>query len=182
MMLATRTIARLPRASICRRLLAPIIVADYFIHDHCRGHPFFFYLEIIILVVKYTHGTIGSRYCNDRDMPRMPADIIDERRIRAKAAKARTVTASKYIKQPAVATDNEAILDSAKEKMRTHGIAPPEKGQADRAFLTGKGKVVPCPRCGTDNTHMVSAFGSTACKAHFSCKECLEPFEHFKCI
>ncbi len=81
---------------------------------------------------------------------------------------------------PAWTTD--WILDSAKEKMRIHGIAPPEKGQADRAFLTGKGKVVPCPRCGTDNTHMVSAFGSTACKAHFSCKECLEPFEHFKCI
>lgn len=81
---------------------------------------------------------------------------------------------------PAWTTD--WILPSAHEKMRMHGIAPPEQSSADRAFLTGEGKIIPCPRCQSLNTRMVSAFGSTACKAHFTCEDCLEPFEHFKCI
>lgn len=81
---------------------------------------------------------------------------------------------------PAWTTD--WILPSAHEKMREHGIAPPEQASADRAFLTGEGKIIPCPRCGSRDTKMVSAFGSTACKAHFTCTSCLEPFEHFKCI
>jgi ring-1,2-phenylacetyl-CoA epoxidase subunit PaaD len=81
---------------------------------------------------------------------------------------------------PAWTTD--WILPSAHEKMREHGIAPPEQASADRAFLTGEGKIIPCPRCDSRDTKMVSAFGSTACKAHFTCTSCLEPFEHFKCI
>jgi len=81
---------------------------------------------------------------------------------------------------PAWTTD--WILPSAHAKMREHGIAPPEQASADRSFLTGEGKVIPCPRCGSRDTKMVSAFGSTACKAHFTCTACLEPFEHFKCI
>ena len=66
--------------------------------------------------------------------------------------------------------------------MKANGIAPPQGKSADRAFLTGQGKVVPCPWCKSDQTTMVSAFGSTACKAHFKCNACLEPFEHFECI
>ena len=81
---------------------------------------------------------------------------------------------------PAWTTD--WLLPSAHEKMRQNGIAPPQGSSADRAFLTGEGKVLACPHCKSNNTRMVSAFGSTACKAHFTCNECLEPFEHFKCI
>ena len=81
---------------------------------------------------------------------------------------------------PAWTTD--WLLPSAHEKMRQNGIAPPQGSSADRAFLTGEGKVLDCPHCKSNNTRMVSAFGSTACKAHFMCNECLEPFEHFKCI
>ena len=44
---------------------------------------------------------------------------------------------------PAWTTD--WILPSAYEKMRAHGIAPPEGQSADRAFLTGQGKVIPAP-------------------------------------
>ena len=81
---------------------------------------------------------------------------------------------------PAWTTD--WILPSAYDKMRANGIAPPEGRSADRAFLTGQGKTIPCPRCTSTNTTMVSAFGSTACKAQFKCLDCLEPYEHFKCI
>ena len=30
------------------------------------------------------------------------------------------------------------------------------------------------------DTREVSRFGSTACKAHHTCRACLEPFDHFK--
>jgi ring-1,2-phenylacetyl-CoA epoxidase subunit PaaD len=40
---------------------------------------------------------------------------------------------------------------------------------------------VPCPQCGSEDTEMISPFGSTPCKALFRCRTCLEPFDHFKC-
>ena len=39
---------------------------------------------------------------------------------------------------------------------------------------------VPCPQCGSANTTETSHFGSTACKALYSCLDCLEPFDYFK--
>ena len=39
---------------------------------------------------------------------------------------------------------------------------------------------VACPRCGATATRLVSQFGSTACKAHYRCVACLEPFDYFK--
>ena len=107
------------------------------------------------------------------------ADDIRER-LAAPAAEEMLTTDVELVYAPAWTTD--WILPSAHAKMREHGIAPPEQASADRAFLTGEGKVIPCPRCGSRDTKMVSAFGSTACKAHFTCTACLEPFEHFKCI
>lgn len=74
------------------------------------------------------------------------------------------------------------ITETAREKMRANGIAPPEGQQANRSFLLGKDRVIPCPRCRSSHTQLVSAFGSTACKAHYRCLDCLEPFDHFKCI
>jgi ring-1,2-phenylacetyl-CoA epoxidase subunit PaaD len=73
------------------------------------------------------------------------------------------------------------ISDEGREKLREYGIAPPEKGAGKRALLHG-GMGVACPRCGATATELVSEFGSTACKAAYRCRECLEPFEYFKCI
>jgi ring-1,2-phenylacetyl-CoA epoxidase subunit PaaD len=82
---------------------------------------------------------------------------------------------------PAWTTDR--IGDEAREKLRAFGIAPPERGTADKGVLFGGGaKAVPCPRCGSKKTEIVSQFGSTPCKALYSCRECLEPFDYFKCI
>lgn len=81
---------------------------------------------------------------------------------------------------PAWTTD--WISDKAREKMTQNGIAPPEGLSHDRAFLTGDDRIIPCPLCKSRDTNLVSPFGSTACKASFSCNKCLEPFEHFKCI
>ncbi len=84
------------------------------------------------------------------------------------------------IRSPAWTTD--WITEEAKKKMERNGIAPPSGQSADKAYLLGKERVIPCPRCRSAETLLVSAFGSTACKAHYQCKHCMEPFDHFKCI
>jgi ring-1,2-phenylacetyl-CoA epoxidase subunit PaaD len=86
----------------------------------------------------------------------------------------------KTILSPAWTTD--WMSEEGKEKLRAYGIAPPEKATADKSVLFGKPKVVKCPRCGSEHTELKSQFGSTACKALYICKDCLEPFDYFKCI
>ena len=71
------------------------------------------------------------------------------------------------------------INDEAKEKLRRYGISPPEGKSTDKNILLNK-KIL-CPQCNSSNTEMISHFGSTACKALYRCKDCLEPFDHFKC-
>ncbi|HTT01759.1 MAG TPA: 1,2-phenylacetyl-CoA epoxidase subunit PaaD [Steroidobacteraceae bacterium] len=70
------------------------------------------------------------------------------------------------------------LTSAARAKLAAFGIAPPASA-AERA----RGAVpVLCPRCGSSATRRVSEFGSTPCKAHYSCRDCLEPFDHFKCL
>ena len=81
---------------------------------------------------------------------------------------------------PAWTTD--WLSEQAKKKLQDYGIAPPEESTSDKSFITGKHKLVTCPRCKSKNTEQVSQFGSTACKALYKCKDCLETFDYFKCI
>ncbi|MDZ7845547.1 MAG: 1,2-phenylacetyl-CoA epoxidase subunit PaaD [Owenweeksia sp.] len=74
------------------------------------------------------------------------------------------------------------MTERGKEKLSEYGIAPPEGSSADKSVLFGKAKRVKCPHCGSTDTDMVSQFGSTACKSLYKCKDCLEPFDYFKCI
>jgi ring-1,2-phenylacetyl-CoA epoxidase subunit PaaD len=81
------------------------------------------------------------------------------------------------------------VTPEAREKLKHFGIAPPIDGTAadgmgaKAARLSGQTNfVVPCPRCGSAHTERVSQFGSTPCKAAWRCKDCLEPFDYFKCI
>ncbi len=74
------------------------------------------------------------------------------------------------------------LTDTAKTKLRSIGIAPPQEASTDKKTLFGEEIRIFCPRCGSDNTEKVSEFGSTACKAHYKCSDCLEPFDYFKCI
>jgi ring-1,2-phenylacetyl-CoA epoxidase subunit PaaD len=80
---------------------------------------------------------------------------------------------------PAWTTD--WMSDEGKRKLLAYGIAPPTR----RTASTGPVLVnlsVRCPRCGSADTRELSRFGSTACKALWSCGACLEPFDHFKAI
>lgn len=80
---------------------------------------------------------------------------------------------------PAWTTD--WITPQGREKLLAYGIAPPVD-EVDKSVLFAEAPTVPCPRCSSANTRMISQFGSTACKAHYQCNECLEPFDYFKCL
>jgi ring-1,2-phenylacetyl-CoA epoxidase subunit PaaD len=67
------------------------------------------------------------------------------------------------------------MSDTAKEKLRAFGIAPPDSVLA----------IVPevlCPRCASDGAAKISEFGSTSCKSLWVCTTCSEPFDYFKAI
>lgn len=109
-----------------------------------------------------------------------PAMRVIEEDIRAKLAEhgindlVVTTTLS-----PAWTTD--WLSENGRRKLKEYGIAPPEH-EVDKSVLFATPTVVPCPLCNSRNTKMVSQFGSTACKAHYQCNDCLEPFDYFKCL
>lgn len=71
---------------------------------------------------------------------------------------------------PAWTTD--WLSDKGRAKLEEYGIAPPRAaGGPER-----------CPRCQGEDLQKVSQFGSTPCKAHWRCRDCLEPFDYFKCL
>jgi ring-1,2-phenylacetyl-CoA epoxidase subunit PaaD len=86
---------------------------------------------------------------------------------------------------PAWTTD--WITEEGKRKLHAYGIAPPahvipaEAGiQSFPLRFFPRAPSVACPRCDSQQTERLSAFGSTACKAMYRCLACREPFEHFK--
>ena len=78
---------------------------------------------------------------------------------------------------PAWTTD--WMSEAGRRKLREYGIAPPRAASSRRA-LFGIEQVA-CPQCGSEDTEVLSEFGSTACKALWRCKSCREPFDYFKC-
>ncbi|MEO7309922.1 MAG: 1,2-phenylacetyl-CoA epoxidase subunit PaaD [Chitinophagaceae bacterium] len=74
---------------------------------------------------------------------------------------------------PAWTTD--WMTEAGKQKLKIYGIAAPDK----KFEIPADG--VECPQCHSHNTSLTSEFGSTACKALYKCKDCLEPFDYFKC-
>lgn len=62
--------------------------------------------------------------------------------------------------------------EDARAKLMAYGIAPPRAA----------GGPAHCPRCTSTHVVRISQFGSTPCKAQWQCKDCLEPFDYFKCI
>lgn len=80
---------------------------------------------------------------------------------------------------PAWTTD--WMTADGRAKLERYGIAPP----TGRAAARPAGPVpvrlsVRCPHCGSLATRELSRFGSTSCKALYSCASCQEPFDYFK--
>lgn len=103
--------------------------------------------------------------------------VIEEEVVAAlQAAGWRDVTV-RTVFQPAWTTD--WISEAGRTRLREYGIAPP--GSAATLVQLGRGAPrVTCPYCGSRDTELKSAFGSTACKALHTCHSCRQPFEHFK--
>ena len=85
----------------------------------------------------------------------------------------------KTVLSPAWTTD--WLTENGRRKLKEYGIAPPQD-EVDKSVLFSDPVVVPCPKCDSKNTKMVSQFGSPACKAHYQCLDCQEPFDYFKCL
>ncbi|HQQ95029.1 MAG TPA: phenylacetate-CoA oxygenase subunit PaaJ [Bacteroidia bacterium] len=117
---------------------------------------------------------ITPTYSGCPAMKQMEEDVI----LKLKSKGLQNVSV-KMIYHPTWTTD--WLSDQAREKLRVYGIAPPE-GKSDKSLLSTHPKSVTCPRCKSRNTEMVSQFGSTACKALYKCRGCLEVFDYFKCI
>lgn len=65
----------------------------------------------------------------------------------------------------------EWLSEETRVKLMKEGISPPTVGD----------RIITCPQCGSTNTSLLSQFGSTPCQALYSCKDCSEPFNYFKC-
>ncbi len=77
------------------------------------------------------------------------------------------------------AWSSDWISADGHRKLADYGIVPPTAAaSAMRASLAPAA----CPRCSSTRTECISQFGSTPCKALHRCRDCLEPFECFKCI
>ena len=94
--------------------------------------------------------------------------------LEAKGVRPVTVT---LVYDPAWTTD--WMSSTAKAKLKEYGIAPPLHSSCSNEVFTNN--IIECPHCQSDDTVLMSRFGSTACKALYQCNSCKEPFEYFKC-
>ena len=89
------------------------------------------------------------------------------------------VTTVRLHQQLSPAWTTDWIPDAARERLREYGIAPPD-ALVQIGDAVSKALSIPCPRCGSTATQVVSQYGSTACKALYKFLTCLEPFDAFK--
>lgn len=90
----------------------------------------------------------------------------------AKAVEVKTVLA------PAWSTD--WISAEGKRKLKAFGLAPPRTHGGD--LITTFFDIIACPRCNSNNTTLKNSFGTTLCRAIWTCNSCQETFEQFKPI
>lgn len=105
-------------------------------------------------------------------------NIIEECVISALKANGINATVKRVL-SPAWSSD--LISDEGRAKLLAYGIVPPIKPIHSPKALFGEQKLG-CPLCASSQTHQISEFGSTACKALYQCDSCHEVFEYFKCV
>ncbi len=115
---------------------------------------------------------ITPTYSGCPAMDAIRADVLE--RLRAAGWEDAEV---RMVLSPAWTTD--WITPAGREALRKFGIAPPGPRGSGPVPLTLS---VRCPRCGSPDTKEVSRFGSTACKSLWTCRSCLEPFDHVKAL
>ena len=73
----------------------------------------------------------------------------------------------------------ERFAESAHDKLRAFGIAPPGSGQT-LVQIGSRPAPVACPLCGSTDTVADSPFGPTPCRSSSYCNACRNPFEVLK--
>jgi ring-1,2-phenylacetyl-CoA epoxidase subunit PaaD len=86
------------------------------------------------------------------------------------------------IKELSPAWTTDWMTEKGRNQLRSYGIAPPNDVVGNKEQELTEESQVLCPHCGSDDTRMISEFGSTACKSLFQCNSCAEPFDLFKHI
>jgi ring-1,2-phenylacetyl-CoA epoxidase subunit PaaD len=110
-------------------------------------------------------------------------DVIREDVVRALREHGHGEVRVRTVLAPAWTTDWMSAAGRA--KLTAYGIAPPgprPPGPVPVQLTTRPREPVACPCCGSTDTREISRFGSTPCKAHHTCRACLEPFDHFKTL
>jgi ring-1,2-phenylacetyl-CoA epoxidase subunit PaaD len=118
---------------------------------------------------------ITPTYTGCPAMDRIERDLIDK----LKEKGYQTVKINTVLSPP---WTTDWISEDGLRRLEEFGIAPPVKGTADKRALFQEAPKPRCPYCKSPETQMISAFGSTACKAQYKCNSCKEPFDYFKCI
>jgi len=101
----------------------------------------------------------------------------------AKVLQAHGIKPPSIVYQLSPAWSTDWMTEAGKQKLSGYGIAPPQQHVVDISSIQRYREVQPaiaCPQCGSADTQLVSQFGSTACKALYKCRTCLEPFDYFK--
>lgn len=122
------------------------------------------------------HVTITPTYSGCPAMDSIRDDVVS-----ALAAAGYPEPQVELVLSPAWTTD--WMSEAGKRKLEEYGIAPPTGLTPVRR--TGSVRVVlavRCPQCGSLDTRETSRFGSTSCKALYSCNACQEPFDYFKVL
>lgn len=120
--------------------------------------------------------TITPTYSGCPAMDHITSDVTDA--LQAAGFENPTVN---LVLQPAWTTD--WITEEGRENLREYGIAPPTGKAAKNGpvpLTLAPPAAIACPRCGSKNTSKLAQFGSTSCKALYSCRDCFEPFDYFK--
>lgn len=117
--------------------------------------------------------TITPTFAGCPAMRVMQEDIV-------RVLKAHGATQVQVKTQLAPAWTSDWISEEARIKLKEFGLAPPAKHGGDVQVILFN--VPRCPRCNSRNTRLQNTFGSTLCRAIYTCNNCKEPFEQFKAI
>ena len=149
-----------------------------FVLDQLAGTPGITHRRMFGEYALYQHGKVVAFLCDNQCFLK-PTEA-------GRALQAADVGAYRVrsVLSPAWTTD--WITPEGHRKLRDFGIAPPAhvvtmgNARPIRLMRPAQGEHIACPQCGSHDTVLISAFGSTACKALYRCRACREPFDYFK--
>ena len=121
------------------------------------------------------HVTITPTYSGCPAMAEIHADIRS-----ALAAAGIDDVDVRTVLSPAWTTD--WMSQAGRDALQSYGIAPPAgRGAAGAVPVSiGRRPQLSCPQCGSGDTEELARFASTSCKSMWRCRDCREPFDHFK--